>query len=166
MEQPESDILIDRMLQRRAASPATFPKYKVQIGLTFAFIGFFAFLTGLRPDLFGLDRGRNIGFVQILTILGGLGVMTWSCLDVLRSFWNGSEKTLLADFGTRTVATGYVISVFTALADAFGFGTNPLPAVFLGRLQSRGLMIGIGIICLGLIMTIRFKVPSQTPEDH
>jgi hypothetical protein len=34
--------------------------------------GFLILLTGLRPDLFGLDRGRYIGFVQIVVILLGL----------------------------------------------------------------------------------------------
>jgi len=48
-----------------------------------------------------------------------------------------------------------VICAFTALADAFGFGTNPLPYVLLGTLQSRGVMIGIFVICLGLLLVIR-----------
>ena len=44
---------------------------------------------------------------------------------------------------------------FTALADAFGFGTNPLPHVMIGTLQSYGVMIGIFVICLGLFLAIR-----------
>jgi hypothetical protein len=63
----------------------------------------------------------------------------------------------LADFGTRTCATGFVICFFTALADAFGFGTNPLPNVFLGNLQTNGLMIGMGIIGIGFLMMLRYK---------
>jgi len=73
------------------------------------------------------------------------------------SFWGHKGRTLLADFGTRTCATGYVICFFTALADAFGFGTNPMPNVFLGELQTDGLMIGMIIIALGFVMLLRVK---------
>ncbi len=61
--------------------------------------------------------------------------------------------------------TGYVICVFTALADAFGFGTNPPPEVLLGTLQSRGgVIIGMVVICVGLFMMLRFHIP-QTPDQ-
>jgi len=50
-----------------------------------------------------------------------------------------------------------VICFFTALADAFGFGTNPMPNVFLGKLQTNGLMIGMGIIGIGFLMMLRYK---------
>jgi len=67
----------------------------------------------------------------------------------------------LADFGTRTIATGYVICFFTALADAFGFGTNPMPNVFLGKLQSQGLIIGMAIIGIGFLMLLPYRRPQQ-----
>lgn len=81
--------------------------------------------------------------------------MTLSATGMLIAFWNGGPKSLRADFGTRIIATGYVICAFTALADAFGFGTNPLPNVMIGTLQSYGVMIGIFVICLGLFLAIR-----------
>lgn len=134
-----------------------FPKFRVRIGLTILLIGFLIFLIGTKPALFGLDRGVSIGFVQIVVILIGIGFITTGATITLLAFWEKNQKPLVADFGTRVIATGYVICAFTALADAFGFGTNRLPDVFLGRLQSYGVMIGMGIIALGLIMLFRFK---------
>ena len=132
-------------------------RFRGRFGQTLSLIGFLIFLIGIKPALFGLDRSISIGFVQILTLLFGLGLLSWGANIVLSIFWTNTPKTLLADFGKRTVATGYVMCVFTALADAFGFGTNPLPNVFLGTLQSRGLMIGMGIIAIGLLMQVRYR---------
>lgn len=155
MSQP--DVLLDPNNPKKIVKAGTFPKFQVRAGLTGIIVGFLILLTGLRPDLFGLDRGRYIGFVQIIVILLGIGLMTLSATGVLIAFWNGGPKSLRADFGTRIIATGYVICAFTALADAFGFGTNPLPYVLLGTLQSRGVMIGILVICVGLMLLIRPK---------
>ena len=155
MSQP--DVLLDPNNPRKAVKAGTFPKFQVRVGLTGILLGFLTLLIGLRPDLFGLDRGRYIGFVQIIVILLGIGLMTLSATGLLIAFWNGGPKSLRADFGTRIIATGYVICSFTALADAFGFGTNPLPYVLLGTLQSRGVMIGIFVICIGLFLLIRPK---------
>lgn len=155
MSQP--DVLLDPNNPRKAVKAGTFPKFQVRVGLTGILLGFLTLLIGLRPDLFGLDRGRYIGFVQIIVILIGIGLMTLSATGLLIAFWNGGPKSLRADFGTRIIATGYVICSFTALADAFGFGTNPLPYVLLGTLQSRGVMIGIFVICIGLFLLIRPK---------
>lgn len=155
MSQP--DVLLDPNNPRKAVKAGTFPKFQVRVGLTGILLGFLTLLIGLRPDLFGLDRGRYIGFVQIIVILIGIGLMTLSATGLLIAFWNGGPKSLRADFGTRIIATGYVICSFTALADAFGFGTNPLPYVLLGTLQSRGVMIGIFVICIGLVLLIRPK---------
>ncbi|HPR34755.1 MAG TPA: hypothetical protein PKY64_03705 [Anaerolineaceae bacterium] len=155
MSQP--DVLLDPSNPKKAIKAGTFPKFQVRAGLTGLLLGFLILLIGLRPDLFGWDRGQNIGFVQIIVILLGIGLMTLSATGVLIAFWNGGPKSLRADFGTRIIATGYVICAFTALADAFGFGTNPLPYVLLGTLQSRGVIIGILVICVGLLFVIRPK---------
>lgn len=141
-----------------------FPFYKTRLGITFVFLGFLFFLIGLRPDLFGLDRGRSIGLIQIITILFGLGMMTWSGTIILRRLWNGRQKTIVGDFGSRVVATGFVICAFAALADAFGLGTNPVTNVLLGTLQSYGLMAGIIVICIGLIMLIKPRDKNSSKE--
>ena len=131
--------------------------FRGRFGLTLLIIGFLLFIIGAKPEVFGLNRGVSIGFVQIIVILLGLGILTWGGALVLLSLWGNTTKSLLADFGTRTIATGYVICFFTALADAFGLGTNPMPNVFLGRLQSQGLIIGMVIIGAGFVMMLPFK---------
>lgn len=157
------DILLDPDNPRKPAKSNGFPKSQVSFGLTGLLIGFLILLIGLRPDLFRLDRGLYIGFVQILVILFGIGLMALSATGTLISFWSKGPKSLRADFSTRIIATGCVICIFTALADAFGFGTNPLPYVLLGTLQSRGVMIGIFVICVGVFFMIR---PTKYLENR
>ncbi len=138
------------------------PFARSRFTLTLAVFGFLVFLIGAKPSVFGLDNAATIGFAQIFTMLLGLGLLTWGAQLSINLFWPRGERTILADFGLRVVATGYVISVFTALADAFGFGTNPLPEVFLGTLQSRGLIIGMLTIATGLLMQIRWPCKTSS----
>lgn len=137
-----------------------FPLSRLRFSLTLLIVGFLVFILGIDPGLLSLDRGSSIGFVQIIVLLIGLAIMTWAAYLTLSSFWSKGERSLLADFGSRTIATGYVICVFAALADAFGLGTNPLPDVFLGILQSRGVIIGMVIILIGFLMIVRWKFPK------
>jgi hypothetical protein len=139
------------------AQKSDFPKLRARIGLTLLLAGFIILLVGAKPENFGLNRGTAIGFLQIIIMLFGLGLLTLGGCLALLAFWGKKERSILADFGTRTCATGYVICFFTALADAFGFGTNPLPNVFLGELQTNGLMIGMIIIAIGLLMLVHYK---------
>lgn len=141
-----------------------FPISRLKFSLTMLMVGFLVFILGLEPGLFGLNRSTSIGFVQIIVLLIGLAIITWAAYLTLSCFWPKGKKSLLADFGSRTIGTGYVICVFAALADAFGLGTNPLPDVFLGVLQSRGLMIGMAVILLGFLMSVRWKLPNPHPK--
>jgi hypothetical protein len=59
----------------------------------------------------------------------------------------------VADIGLRLVGTGYVVAVFTGMADVFGMGSQPLPNVpYFGPWQSSGVLIGQIVIALGLLM--------------
>lgn len=133
-----------------------FPIKRLRVGLTVMLGGYLIFLLGARPGLFGLDRSKVIGFVQITVFLIGLAVIALGSYYTLMSFWPKNKKSLLADFGSRVVGTGYVVCVFTALADVFGFGSHPLPNVFFGPLQAIGVMIGMGLIATGFLMLVRF----------
>ena len=134
-----------------------YPRMRSQFGLTLSFFGFALLIFGLKPEVFGLSSSLSVGFAQILTFLVGLGILIWGATIALGAFWPKGTQSLLADFGLRVIATGYMICIFTGLADAFGFGTNPLPDVFMGSLQRRGVIIGMGVILIGLLMMIRFK---------
>lgn len=125
--------------------------------------GYLILVLGAKPSIFGLDRSPVIGFVQTATFIIGLGIICLGGRMSLRSFWKGKKISLTADFGLRVVATGYVIAIFTAMADVFGFGSHPLPGVpFFGPLQARGVILGEAIIAVGLIMM--FSPVDETEE--
>jgi hypothetical protein len=136
---------------------STYPKIRISIGLIFAVFGYLLFLLGARPSLFGLDRSVVIGFVQISVFLIGLAFMTFGSYLTLNAFWTNGNKTIAADIGSRLISTGYVICVFTAMADIFGLGSHPLPNVVFGPLQARGMEIGMVTIAVGFLLLIRYK---------
>jgi hypothetical protein len=142
---------------RPSVNGVSYPRTRSQLGLTLSFFGFTIVIFGLKPEVFGLSSSLSVGFAQILTFLVGLGVLIWGSTIALSAFWPKGSQSLMADFGLRVIATGYIICVFTGLADAFGFGTNPLPDVFMGGLQRQGVIIGMGIVLIGLLMMVRFK---------
>ncbi len=144
-------------LKNQKNNGCPYPKNRVRAGLTLAIIGYLIFLLGARPGIFGLDRSRVIGFVQIAVFLVGLGTISLGSYLTLIAFWPKGTTSLLADFGSRVISTGYVICIFTALADVFGFGSHPLPNVFFGPYQSYGVEIGMVMIAIGMIMLVRFN---------
>jgi hypothetical protein len=132
-------------------------RVRIRIGLTITLIGFGIFLLGARPGLFGLDRSPVIGFVQIATFLVGLGIICLGGYISLMALWKDRVPSIAADFGLRFVATGYVIAVFTGMADVFGFGSNPLPEVpYFGAWQASGVVIGELTIAIGFLLLLPF----------
>jgi len=142
-----------------------YPKTTIRIGLGMAVFGYVLFLLGARPSLFGLDRSRVIGFVQISVFLVGLALITLGSYLTFNAFWQDGKKTIAADIGSRLISTGYVICVFTAMADIFGLGSHRLPDVFFGPLQARGVAIGMGAIALGFLLLIRYKRPKKNSKS-
>jgi len=144
----------------------TYPKIKIRIGLALTIFGYFLFLLGARPSLFNLDRSRVIGFVQISVFLVGLGIITIGSYLTLNALWPGGQKTIAADIGSRLISTGYVICVFTAMADIFGLGSHRLPNVYFGPLQAQGMMIGMATIAVGFLLLIRYKRPELKKKSQ
>ncbi len=145
----------------------SYSKNSVRIGLALAIIGYLIFLLGARPSIFGLDRSPVVGFVQISVFLVGLAIITLGSYMTLNSLWPEGKKTIAAEIGSRLISTGYVICVFTGMADIFGLGSHPLPDVFFGPLQSRGMAIGMATIAIGFLLLIRYKRPeNQTNAIH
>ncbi len=133
-----------------------FPKRKIRVGLMLTIFGYLIFLVGARPGLFNLDRSRVIGFVQVSVFLLGLGIIVLGSYTTLNALWPQGKKTIAADIGSRVISTGYVICVFTAMADIFGLGSHRLPNVFFGPLQAQGMAIGMATIGLGFLLMIRY----------
>lgn len=141
------------------------PIWRVRVGLSLSLLGLIFFLLGARPALFGLDRSPIVGFVQIATFEVGLAMICIGGYIAMVSLWGQEQRSIRADFGLRFVATGYVLAVFSGMADVFGFGSHPLPGVpYFGPWQARGVEIGEVIIAFGflLLVPIVSRFSSQT----
>jgi hypothetical protein len=155
--QKQTQIFDEEILPDSEDTDLSLPKTRIRLGLIMAVVGYFIFLLGARPGLFGLDRSRVIGFVQISVFLVGLAFISLGSYLTLNTMWPNGKKTIAADIGLRLISTGYVISVFTAMADIFGMGSHPLPDVFFGPLQARGMELGMITIAVGFLLLIRYK---------
>ena len=128
---------------------------RMHLGLLLTLIGFFVFTLGAVPEFYGLDRSPVVGFVQIAVFLLGLGMICLGGYASLSYLWKGHERTLAADIGLRLIATGYVVSFVSGLADVFGMGNEPWPEIpNFGFWQTAGVMIGQIIIAIGFVLLI------------
>ena len=132
-------------------------RFRVTFGLTTSLIGLLIFILGARPTIYGLDFSPIIGYVQIAVFLVGLGIICIGGYVSLIALWRNTHPSILADFGSRMVATGYVICVFCGMADVFGFGSHPIQRPYFGWLQAWGVIIGQIIIGVGLLMMIPYR---------
>ncbi len=130
---------------------------RMRAGLVTTLFGLFVFAVGAKPDWFGWDRSRVVGFVQISVFLIGLAIICIGGYVGLLALWRGTPRTIMADIGLRLVSTGYVIAVFAGMADVFGMGSQPLPGIpYFGPWQATGVLIGQVIIALGFLMIIPY----------
>ncbi|HEY6010454.1 MAG TPA: hypothetical protein VIX18_03205, partial [Nitrospirota bacterium] len=75
----------------------------------------------------------------------------------LSALWGREQRSIIADIGLRLVATGYVIAVFTGMADVFGMGSQTFPRVpYFGPWQAGGVLIGQFVIALGFLMVVPY----------
>ena len=135
----------------------TYSRRRIRNGLIITLIGFMIYLIGIRPDVFGLDRSPVIGFVQVAVFIIGLALLCIGGYVSIMALWKYETPSIMADFGVRIVATGFVICVVTGMADIFGFGTDPLPSVpYFGPLQALGVQLGEYVIAIGMLMLIPY----------
>ncbi len=138
---------------------------RLRLGLMVSVVGFLVFVLGADPGLYGLDRSPPVGFVQIAVFLIGLAIICVGGYITLMTLWEGRERSIAADIGLRLVSTGYVIAVASGMADIFGFGTQPLPAIpYFGPWQETGVLIGEAVIGLGFLLMLPFS-PSRHKEN-
>lgn len=148
-------------------SRSTLPESdRVRLGLVVTVLGFFVFILGAKPEWLFLDYTPVIGFAQICIFMIGLVVICIGGHIGLTGIWGGEEKSIVADIGVRLVATGYVIAIFSGLADVFGMSIKDNPrGPFFGPWQQTGIEIGMAVIAIGMLMVIpwrRFRKPKQT----
>jgi drug/metabolite transporter (DMT)-like permease len=131
----------------------------VNTGLVISTLGLLTLLFGSKPEWVGMDRSPVVGFVQITIVLIGLGIMCLGGNIGLGALWGRRQKSILADIGLRLIGTGYVISVFSGMADVFGMTVQKNVKVpFFGPWQAAGLQLGMIIIAAGILILI--------PYDH
>ena len=165
----EETVINEAESTEKEIVPVLYPRRRIEVGLLGTFLGFLMVVLGAKPEFFGMDRSPVIGFAQTATFLLGIGIIALSGYFCLMSFWPKGYTTITADFGLRLIATGWLIAVFSGMADVFGFGSHPVTGlVFFGNLQSLGVMIGEMVIGIGLVMII---MPPHSglrmkPEDH
>ncbi len=141
------------------------PRDRVYFGLIVATLGFIVFIFGAKPEWLGQDRSPVVGFVQITVFLVGLAFICLGGYIGLAALWNGQEKSIAADIGLRLIGTGYVIAVFTGMADIFGMTIADTPKIpYFGPWQAAGVQIGMALIALGMILIVP-PVKRNKPEQ-
>ena len=148
-------------------SPEAIPsRLRIRFGLCITLVGLLVFLLGARPAMFNLDRSPVVGFVQISVFLIGLAIICMGGYITLMAFWRNGGRTIPAEIGTRLVTTGYVIAVFSGMADVFGFGTQLRPEVpFFGPWQAAGVQVGEAVIAIGFLLLIPYGQPKKKLEQ-
>lgn len=146
------------------AEPAFRVSYvRIRFSLVTVAVGLFVLVVGAKPGWFGWDRSPIVGFIQITVFLVGLALICLGGYVGLLALWGKEQRSILADIGLRLISTGYVIAVFTGMADVFGMGSQPLPGVpYFGPWQSAGVLIGQLMIAVGFLMMI----PYHLHVDH
>jgi len=153
----------DGSYQISESSPESIPsRMRIRLGLLVTLVGLLIFLIGARPALFDLDRSPVVGFVQIAVFLVGLAIICMGGYIGLMSFWNNRDRTIAADLGSRLVATGYVVAVFSGMADVFGFGSQAPPQIpYFGPWQATGVEIGETLIAIGFLLLIPYHMRQK-----
>lgn len=155
--------------EKISLSPDTLPenipsRFRVRTGLFLVLVGLLVFLVGARPAIFGLDRSPVVGFVQIAVFEVGLAIVCIGGYISLMAFWKNGSRTIPAEIGSRLVVTGYVVAVFSGMADVFGLGSQGFPKVpFFGPWQAVGVQIGEVIVAIGFLLLIPHQ-PRKKPE--
>lgn len=107
-----------------------------------------------------------VGFVQIVVLLLGLGLICVGGYVGLTALWGKEQRSILADIGSRLIGTGYVITIFSGMADVFGMGAQTLPDnPYFGPLQATGVLIGQFVIAAGFLMLIPYPLHSKKATE-
>jgi hypothetical protein len=135
---------------------------RIRFSLISVILGLLIFTVGAKPNWYGWDRSPVVGFIQIAVFLVGLALICLGGFVGLSALWGKEQRSIIADIGLRVVGTGFVISVFTGMADVFGMGSQPLPNVpYFGPWQAGGVLIGQVVIALGFLMVVPYHFYFQ-----
>lgn len=131
---------------------------RIRFSLIAVGVGLLIFAIGAKPNWFGWNKAAVVGFVQIVVLLLGLGLICIGGYIGLTALWGREQRSILADIGSRLIGTGYVITIFSGMADVFGMGARTLPDnPYFGPLQATGVLIGQFVIAAGFLMLIPYR---------
>lgn len=131
---------------------------RVRFGLFITLFGLLIFIIGAKPEWFNLNRSPVIGLAQICVFLVGLAIICLGGYLGLVALWGTDEKSIGAEIGLRLVATGYVIAVFTGMADIFGMSAQDNPRLpFFGPWQQAGVEIGMVTVAIGMLLLVPWQ---------
>lgn len=132
---------------------------RVRFSLSCVGLGVFLLVVGAKPNWFGWSTIPEVGFFQILVLLVGLALICIGGFIGIAALWRREQRSILADFGSRLIGTGYVITVFAGMADVFGLGAQTLPDTpYFGPLQAVGVLVGQFVIAVGFLMFIPYHL--------
>lgn len=139
---------------------------RIRFSLICVSVGLLIFTIGAKPNWFRLDRVPVVGFIQIAIFLVGMALICVGGYVGLAALWGREPRSIIADIGLRLIGTGYVITVFTGMADVFGLGSQPLPSEpFFGPWQAGGVLIGQFVIAIGFLMLIPYHLDwNEAPK--
>lgn len=132
-------------------------------GLILSFIGLIVMIVGLKSEWFWAYGSPGIGFAQMMLFLLGLALISMGGFMSLNTIWKKEERSILADFGSRFIATGYVIAIFAGLSDHMGINVlnSETKLVYFGPWEEIGIEIGMIVIVIGLLMMIPYRHPKD-----
>ena len=138
---------------------------RIRFSLIAVGIGLLIFAIGAKPNWFGWNRAMVVGFVQIVVLLLGLGLICIGGHIGLTALWGKEQRSILADIGSRLIGTGYVITIFSGMADVFGMGAQTLPDnPYFGPLQATGVLIGQFVIAAGFLMLVPYEFQKKQTQ--
>ena len=139
---------------------------RVRFSLICVGMGLLIFVIGAKPNLFGWSTVVEVGFIQVAVFLLGFGLICIGGFIGISALWGREQRSILADFGSRLIGTGYVISVFAGMADIFGLGAQTLPDTpYFGPLQASGVLIGQFVVAVGFLMFIPNHFHLNRPQE-
>ncbi len=139
---------------------------RMHFNLALAVLGTGAFVLGLHPDWFGLATTPEVGFLQIVFMVTGMGVYTGAAIAALRLLWHGRKWSVVAQIGARLMATGYVAFAASVMADILGLGSQTWPkTAHFGPVQHYGMLVGEGVMWIGLMLMYPYRRYLEGGED-
>jgi len=139
---------------------------KIRLSVAVAIIGFLTFALGAHPKQLGLSTTPAVGFLQISFMTVGLGLFALGAYAAIRLLWGQKELSIMAQIGSRLIASGYVVAAASIMADVLGLGSQSWPqSAHFGPLQVKGMLAGEAIMALGALLLYPWKEHSTEAND-